>query len=96
MATTITHPRYRVVVRVREADADPTSGSGQRLHALIVSDAHVTGDGPVGTSDFADAVTRHRFGASGDYTVRVEARDTTGLACGVASDTATVRARARE
>jgi len=43
-----------------------------------------------------DAVTRHRFAAPGDYTIRVEARDTTGLACGVASDTAVVRARARE
>ena len=52
--------------------------------------------------DFGDgnragsAVTRHRFAAPGDYTVRVEGRDTTGLACGVASDTALVRARARE
>jgi PKD repeat protein len=44
----------------------------------------------------ANAVTRHRYAAPGDYTVRVEARDTTGLACGLASDTATVRARARE
>jgi PKD repeat protein len=43
-----------------------------------------------------DAVTRHRYAAPGDYTVRVEARDTTGLACGIAGDTATVRARARE
>jgi PKD repeat protein len=52
--------------------------------------------------DFGDgsragsAVTRHRYGAPGEYTVRVEARDTTGLACGVAGDTAVVRARARE
>ena len=52
--------------------------------------------------DFGDgtlagnAVTRHRYGAPGEYTVRVDARDTTGLACGVASDTAVVRARARE
>jgi PKD repeat protein len=52
--------------------------------------------------DFGDggtaggAVVRHRFAAAGDYTVRVEARDTTGLACGVASDTALVRAHARE
>jgi len=44
----------------------------------------------------ANAVTRHRYAAPGEYTVRVEARDTTGLACGVASDTATVRAYARE
>jgi PKD repeat protein len=52
--------------------------------------------------DFGDgtragnAVVRHRFAGPGDYTVRVEARDTSGLACGVASDTATVHARARE
>jgi chitodextrinase len=52
--------------------------------------------------DFGDgtragsAVTRHRYGAPGEYTVRIEARDTTGLACGVASDTAVVRALARE
>jgi PKD repeat protein len=52
--------------------------------------------------DFGDgiqagsAVTRHRYAAPGEYTVRVEARDTTGLACGVASDTAVVRATARQ
>ncbi|HVH03391.1 MAG TPA: PKD domain-containing protein, partial [Amaricoccus sp.] len=52
--------------------------------------------------DFGDgsgaqsAVARHRYAAPGSYTVRVEARDTTGLACGVASDTAVVQARARE
>ena len=52
--------------------------------------------------DFGDggtaggAVVRHGFAAPGEYTVRVEARDTTGLACGVASDTALVRAHARE
>jgi PKD repeat protein len=44
----------------------------------------------------SNAIVRHRFAGPGDYTVRVEARDTTGLACGVASDTATVHARARE
>ncbi len=44
----------------------------------------------------ANATTRHRYAAPGEYTVRVEARDTTGLACGVATDTAVVRARARE
>jgi PKD repeat protein len=50
------------------------------------------GDGTRGGS----AVTRHRYGAPGEYTVRVEARDTTGLACGIASDDAVVRAWARE
>ena len=33
---------------------------------------------------------------TGDYTVTVEASDTSGLACGVATDTTTVRARARD
>jgi hypothetical protein len=41
-------------------------------------------------------VTRHRYAAPGEYLVRVEARDTTGLACGIAGDTLTVRAHARE
>lgn len=60
------------------------------------------GQGVRVTWDFGDgttaagAVTRHRYAAPGDYTVRVEARDTTGLACGVAADTALVHARARE
>jgi PKD repeat protein len=49
------------------------------------------GDG----SQAGNAVARHRYAAPGEYTVRVEARDATGLACGVASDTATVRAAAR-
>lgn len=64
------------------SDAD---GQGMRI-------AWDFGDG--GTA--GGAVVRHGFAAPGDYTVRVEARDTTGLACGVASDTALVRARARE
>ena len=34
------------------------------------------------------AVTRHRYATPGTYTVTVEARDTTGLACGVDRDTA--------
>ncbi len=50
------------------------------------------GDG----SHAGSAVARHRYNAPGEYTVRVEARDTTGLACGVSSDTAVVRATARE
>ena len=51
--------------------------------------------------DFGDgtkaqnAVTRHRYAKPGDYTVTVEARDSTGLACGVATDSATVHALAR-
>ena len=54
------------------------------------------------TWDFGDgtqapsAVARHRFAKPGDYAVKVEARDTTGLVCGVTSDTALVHATARE
>ena len=67
------------------SDAADSDGQGLRLSWDF-------GDG--GTA--GGAVVRHGFAAPGDYTVRVEARDTTGLACGVASDTALVRARARE
>lgn len=63
------------------ADAD---GQG-----LMLSWAY--GDGARSTG----AQTRHRYTAPGTYTVTVEARDTTGLACGVATDTATVTALPR-
>lgn len=59
------------------------------------------GQGVVVSWDFGDgtraqnAVTRHRYAKAGEYVVKVEARDGTGLACGVASDTATVKALAR-
>ncbi|TDK50576.1 PKD domain-containing protein [Antarcticimicrobium luteum] len=42
------------------------------------------------------AVARHGYAAPGDYTVTVEARDTTGLVCGVARDTALITARPRD
>ena len=60
------------------------------------------GQGVMVSWDFGDetkaqsAVTRHRYVKPGDYTVTVEARDSTGLACGVATDSATVHALARE
>ena len=74
-------------------------------HDVVTFDASAAGD-PDGQGvtihwDFGDggeagnAVARHRYAAPGEYEVRVEARDTTGLACGVAADTATVRALAR-
>ncbi len=66
-------------------DASDPDGQGVR----------VTWDFGDGTTA-AGAATRHRYAAPGDYTVRVEARDTTGLACGIATDTAAVRAYARE
>ena len=49
------------------------------------------GDGTSGSG----AVTQHRYTAPGTYTVTVEARDTTGLACGISTDTATVIAQSR-
>jgi PKD repeat protein len=74
-------------------------------HDVVTFDAGAASD-PDGQGvavlwDFGDgtqagnAVARHRYTAPGEYAVRVEARDTTGLACGVAVDTATVRALAR-
>lgn len=49
------------------------------------------GDG----SEAAGAVVRHRYTAPGQYTVTLRAQDQTGLACGVATDTATITAIAR-
>ena len=46
-------------------------------------------------TNVAGAVARHRYASPGDYTVTVTARDSTGLACGVATDTAQIRALAR-
>ena len=40
-------------------------------------------------------VIRHRFTTPGTYTVTVQARDTTGLQCGIGSDTATITALPR-
>ncbi|MEP2533298.1 PKD domain-containing protein [Shimia sp.] len=47
-------------------------------------------------TNVAGAVSRHRYASAGTYTVTVTARDSTGLACGVATDTAQITARARE
>ena len=60
------------------------------------------GDGLMLRWDFGDGtgasgtVVRHGYAEPGDYQVLVEARDATGLICGIAEDTAIVRARARE
>jgi PKD repeat protein len=67
------------------ADASDPDGQGVRVEWDF-------GDGTRATS----AVARHRFAKPGDYTVRVVARDTSGLACGTASDSAVVHATARE
>ena len=50
------------------------------------------GDGGAATG----AVARHRYSKPGTYTVTVEARDTTGLSCGLAQDTLTVTAVPRD
>ena len=50
------------------------------------------GDGAQGTG----AITRHRYGKPGTYTVTVKASDGTGLACGTGQDTAQVTALPRE
>lgn len=71
-------------------DFDATGASdrdGQGLHLRWDY-----GDGLTGTG----AVTRHRYSTPGTYTVTVEARDPTGLACGVGRDTAIVTALPRE
>lgn len=53
------------------------------------------------TWDFGDgarasgAVNRHRYASPGEYTVTLEGRDATGLACGIARDTAVITAVAR-
>lgn len=44
----------------------------------------------------AGALARHGYAAPGRYTVTVEARDSTGLACGVARDSAIVEALPRD
>ena len=56
---------------------------------------HLSWDFGDGTST-TGAVARHRYAAQGTYTVTVTARDSSGLACGVATDTATVTATARD
>lgn len=48
-----------------------------------------------GTS-LSGAVARHRYASAGDYTVTVTARDSSGLSCGVSTDTAQIKATARE
>lgn len=90
---------------VVDAGPDRTTPVGAANDTLVFDAADASdpdGQGVRVEWDFGDgtrvpnAVARHRFAKPGDYTVKVEARDTTGLACGVASDTAIVHATARE
>ncbi len=74
-------------------------------HDVVVFDATEVqdpdGQGVRLTWDFGDgarasgAVSRHRYASPGEYTVTLEGRDATGLACGVARDTAVITAVAR-
>ncbi|MEX0285738.1 MAG: PKD domain-containing protein [Paracoccaceae bacterium] len=50
------------------------------------------GDGSVAAS----AIARHRYTTPGEYTVTVRAQDSTGLECGISTDTAIIRAVERD
>ena len=87
-------------------DAGPElEGPVGAAHDEFLLDASATrdpdGDGVRIVWDLGDgtrrtgAVIKHRYTAPGNYTVTAEASDTSGLACGVATDTTVVRARAR-
>lgn len=73
------------IARFDASDARDPDGQGLRLSWNF-------GDG----TEASGAVVRHRFTAPGSYTVTVRAQDATGLACGAATDTATVTAVPRE
>lgn len=73
------------VVRFDATSASDADGQGLRVSWNF-------GDGTV----VAGAVARHRFATAGDYTVTVRAQDTTGLACGIGTDTAIVTAVPRD
>lgn len=87
-------------------DAGPEiEGPIGAAHDVFIFDASAArdpdGDGVTIVWDFGDgtrragAVVKHRYATPGDYTVTVEAQDSSGLACGSATDTTAVRARAR-
>lgn len=72
------------VVSFDASDVQDPEGQGVRLTWAFGDGARASG-----------AVTRHRYASPGDYTVTLEGRDATGLACGVARDTAQITAVAR-
>ncbi|TCL09880.1 PKD repeat protein [Shimia isoporae] len=88
-----------------DAGADQSTPVGA-AHDVLRFDASTASDpdgqGVLISWDFGDgtslsgAVARHRYASAGDYTVTVTARDSSGLACGVSTDTALVSATARE
>lgn len=71
-------------VRFDASNATDPDGHGMRLSWDF-------GDG----TGASGAVARHKYAAPGSYTVTVQAQDTTGLTCGIASDSATVTVRQR-
>ncbi|WP_143747315.1 PKD domain-containing protein [Marinibacterium profundimaris] len=73
------------VLRFDASGASDADGQGLRIGWAF-------GDGREATG----AIARHAYAAPGEYVVEVTARDTTGLACGVATDTAIVTAVPRE
>ncbi|WP_175483123.1 PKD domain-containing protein [Salinihabitans flavidus] len=72
------------VLRVDATGARDPDGQGLRISWDF-------GDG----NRAAGAVARHSYAAPGEYTLTVRAEDSTGLACGVATDTATITALSR-
>lgn len=90
---------------VVDAGPDLTTKLGA-AHDVVRFDASgaadVDGQGVEVTWSFGDgasasgAIARHRYDAPGSYTVTVEARDTTGLACGVGRDSAVITALPRD
>ncbi|MCD9147779.1 PKD domain-containing protein [Pseudophaeobacter flagellatus] len=73
------------VVRFDASASKDPDGQGVHLNWMF-------GDG----SEASGAIVRHRYSAPGTYKVQVVARDTSGLICGTATDTATITAIARE
>ncbi len=73
------------IVRFDGSNASDPDGQGLRVSWDF-------GDG----ARTAGAVATHRFTQPGEYTVTVQARDTTGLVCGIGSDTAIITAVPRE
>jgi len=73
------------VVRFDATSATDADGQGLQISWNF-------GDGTV----VAGAVARHRFTTPGEYAITVRAQDTTGLACGIGTDTAIVTAVPRD
>ncbi|MEY8842454.1 PKD domain-containing protein, partial [Cribrihabitans sp. XS_ASV171] len=73
------------VLRLEAGELSDPDGQGVRVSWSL-------GDG----TEAAGAVVRHQYADPGSYTVTVRAQDSTGLACGIATDSATITALPRE